>query len=165
MLDQLALLGRQRRQREQHRPLFLAAHRVSLGGLDRRPRCQSLERPVAHLIGAQPIDRAVAGDSHQPGGRSAERGAVGVDFDPGLHEHFLKHFFRLCPVSQNSEGETKQQPAMAVVQLGHRMLIAGRYPREKRDVHSGAVRSLHGGVRRNSNVPTPAVTLTDRRGD
>ena len=158
------LVVRQSLERPGDGALLLAHRGPRLGSLDRRWQGRGFDRARAHRIRAQPIDRTISRDTHQPSNRRAQLDVVGVGARPDLHEHFLQQFLGLAAVlddlriSPNSSGcgdrRARRQPFRR----------APRYGRESRCPDDGLLRAELCMAAQYSAVRRSAATILSTSG-
>ena len=148
LFDEHALIGRQRLESPRDGALLLAGAGLRLGILRRWRFRRRLHSSHAHAVGAQPIDRAVARDAHEPGRRRAERNVVGFSPGPDENEDLLEDLFRLAAIADDAEDQSEQQAAVPIVQRTDSRLVAGDNPIDQRDVSAGVFLVLHVSRRR-----------------
>src|SRR5262249_22327656 len=97
----------------------------------------------ADRVRAQPVDGAIARHADEPRRRRPERHVVRVGLVPHLHEHFLQHFLRLAAIAKDAQDQSKQQPAVAIVQVRYSTFVSSDDPFYQRDVLADILRLHH----------------------
>jgi hypothetical protein len=67
-------------------------------------------------------------------------GVIGGRRPPDRKEHFLKDFLGFRPIADDAGDQREQQAAVPIVELGQRLLVAGRHSLQKRDVGESLLR-------------------------
>src|SRR4029453_4919532 len=142
LLDQHALFRWKRFERAANRTLLLGGPRGRPRAFDRRRSRYRLDGPDADRIRAQPIDGPVPRNAHEPGGRRSEPAIVRGGLVPALREHFLQPLLGFAAIANDAQDQSKQQAAVAIVQVRDGALVASDNPFDQRDVVT-AILGLH----------------------
>ena len=73
--------------------------------------------PGSDIVGSEPVDTPVSGNTDQPGGRRAERAVVAFGLGPDGEENFLQNLFGIGPIAQNTQNQAEKEAAVAIVEL------------------------------------------------
>ena len=132
-------------------------------GLSARRQRRRRERARPEVVRAEPIDRPVPRNAHQPRNGRPEICVERLRARPHLDEDILQYLLRCAAVLQNPQDQPVQQAAMAIVQLAKRLGLARDDTFHEPYVVTRLVHLVNGGVRERVSADTIAQPRIDAR--